>query len=138
MVKKRKNLSKEEIKSQMDSARKVAHIKEVVKRVFPLLNVDSIYDAQTSVNALAGLITAEIEKEAGKIRLNQINVDLSSEKDSKIKKTIISIIENFPEESAQELSETLERLGDTLQAYAAHTFLKNPLETIKITDLVSE
>ena len=135
---KRKNLNKDEIRAQMAQKAKIAHITEVVRGVFPLLDVDSVYDAQTVVNALAGLIAVDIEKKVQEIKLSEVNIDLSSEKDGKIKTAILAIIDKCQEESAQELSETLERLGSTLQAYGTDLFLRGPMSAVKVTDIVSE
>lgn len=110
----------------------------MVKKVFPLLNVDTVYDGQTVVNALAGLIAVEIEKKVADVKLSEIKIDLSEEKDSKVKDAMLGIIGIFQEESAQELSETLERLGDTLQAYGAHKFLRGEMSTVKLSDILSE
>jgi hypothetical protein len=137
-LKKRVNKSKEEIVSDFAKVEKIAHIKEVVRKVFPLLeNMKTIYDGQTTVNALAGFIDAHVEKKVGGIKLSEINVDLSHEEDSEIKTAILEIIAMFPDESAQELSETLERLGRTLSQFAADKFLKEPMSTIKISDILS-
>lgn len=122
----------------MEQQKKVVQIKEIVRKVFPLLTVDTVYDGQTTVNALAGLIAGEIDKKVASIKLSEIMIDLSEEKDSKIKYSMVEILNHFQEESAQELSETLERLGDTLQAYGAHTFLKQPMDSIKLSDILSE
>lgn len=136
---KRLNKSKEEILADMQHQQKVAHIKEIARAVYPLLeNVDSIYDAQTSVNALSGFIAAEIEKSVAKIKLNELEIDLSKEEDSKIKTSIVAIMDLMKDESAQELSETLERLGTTLQQFIINKHMKEPMSTIKIDDLVAK
>lgn len=135
----RKNKSKEEIVADIKHQQKVAHIKELVKIIYPSLEkVDSVYDAQTTVNALSGFITALIEKKVAEIKLKDIQIDLSKEEDSKIKSAILEIIGLVPEESAQELSETLERLGTTLQSFIVNKHMKEPVSTIKIDDLVSK
>lgn len=136
---KRVNKSKEQILNDMDHAKKVAHIKEMVRQLFPLVeNVDTVYDAQTAVNALSGFIAAHIENKVALIKLSELPIDLSGEEDSKIKTSIVAIMELFKDESAQELSETLERLGSTLQQFIVHTHMSAPMNTIKIDDLVSK
>ena len=111
----------------------------MVRQLFPKLeNVDSIYDAQTVVNALAGFIDAHVEKKVAEIKLKEIEIDLSKEEESKIKTAILEIIEMFPEESAQELSESLEKLGTALGKFAADKFLKQPMSTITVDDLVTK
>ncbi len=135
----RTNKTKEQIVDDMKHQEKVAHIKDVVRGIFPYLEkVDTVYDAQTVVNALSGFIAALIEKNVAEIKLGDLDIDLSKEEDSKIKTAIQDIIRFEAEESAQELSETLERLGTTLQAYIVHKHMSAPMETIKIDDLVSK
>lgn len=136
---KRINKSKEEIQADMTHTAKTNHLKEVVRNMFPSLEkVDTIYDAQTTVNALSGFITALIEKKVLEIRLSDLVIDLSKEEDSKIKTAILEIIETMKDESAQELSETLERFGSTLGKLGAHKFLEKPMTEITIDDILSK
>ena len=134
----RKNLSKEQIKEQLANEAKIAHIKEIVRTAFPAIEkVDTVYDAQTACVALAGLIEAEVENKVKQIKMSDIEIDLSKEEDSKIKKAIVKLIGMFPDECAQELSETLERVGSTLQAHVANEGMKAKMN-IKVDDLVSK
>lgn len=136
---KRVNKSKEQIQSDIAQQQKVAHIKEVVRQLFPTVEVlDTVYDAQTAVNALSGFIAAHIENVVAKIKLSELPIDLSQEEDSKIKTAIVEIMEMMKDESAQELSETLERLGTTLQQYIIHTHMSAPMSTITIDNLLSK
>jgi hypothetical protein len=135
---KRINKSKEEISEDIKHAEKVAHMKEVVKAIYPLLEgQDTIYDGQTVVNALSGFITAHIEKKVLDIKMSDLEIDLSKEEPSKIKSSIVDIIALMQNESAQELTETLERLGRALSQYSANTFMKKPMAEIKIEDIVA-
>lgn len=129
---------KEAIVSTFLQQEKIAHIKEVVRNIYPLLEkVDSIYDAQTSVNALSGFISAHIENQAAKIKLNELPIDLSKEEDSKIKEAILAIMELCKNEPAKELSSILERLGKTMGDYGAHEFLKNPMEQLSVDKILA-
>ena len=135
---KRINKTKEEISTEIKRVEKIAHMKDVVRAIYPLLeNQDTIYDGQTVVNALSGFITAHIEKKVLDIKLNDIEIDLSKEEASKIKTSIENIIALMKDESAQELSETLERLGRALSQYSANTFMKKPMSEIKLEDIVA-
>lgn len=136
---KRVNKSKEQIQSDIVQQQKVAHIKEVVRQIFPKVEaLDTVYDAQTAVNALSGFIAAHIEGLVAKIKLSELPIDLSTEGDSKIKTAITEIMDMMKDESAQELSETLERLGTTLQQYIVHTHMSAPMSTITIDNLLSK
>ncbi len=135
----RVNLSKDQILQEQKFQQKVQHLKEIVRKLFPELEaVDTIYDAQTVVNALAGFIDAHIETKVQEIKLSDITIDLSKEEDSKIKTAILNIIDMFPGESAQELSENLERLGQTFSKYAADKFLKQSMSTLTVDDIVKK
>lgn len=136
---KRVNKSKEEISTEIAHTEKTNHLKEVVRSMFPVLEkVDTIYDSQTTVNALSGFITALIEKKVSDIKLSDLEIDLSKEEDSKIKTAILEIMELMKDENAQELSETLERFGSTLGKLGAHKFLEKPMNEITIDDILSK
>lgn len=135
---KRVNKSKEQISEEIKYTEKVTHLKEIVKQIFPVIaNVDTIYDAQTVVNALSGFIEAHITNKLNEVKLSEITIDLSKEEESKIKTAIEQLVAMFPDESANELSETLERFGKSLSQYAAHTFMKQPMEILKVEDIVA-
>ncbi len=138
LLKKRKNLSKEQISEQLANEAKITHIKELVRKAFPAIEtLDSVYDAQTVVNALGGFIASDIEKKVLEIKLSEIDLDLSGEEDGKIKTAIAELIALFPDESAQEFSETLERLGTTLQAYVSNKAMKEKMD-FTVDDIVSK
>jgi hypothetical protein len=135
---KRINKSKGEIVEDIKRKEKIEHMKWVVRTLYPLIErQDTIYDAQTVVNALSGFITAHIEKKVLDIKMNQLEIDLSGEEVSKIKSSIENIITLMRNESAQELSETLERLGQALSQYSANKFMKQPMSTIKLEDILA-
>lgn len=138
LKKQRNNLSKEQIKEQIANEAKIQHIKGIVRTAFPLIQkVDTVYDAQTAVNALGGLIEAEIENKVRAIKLSELTIDLSKEKDSKIKTAILKLYDAFKDESAQEFAETMERIGTTLQAHVANEGMKGKMK-IKVDDIVSK
>ena len=134
----RKNKSKTEITEDMKRTQKVAHMKEVVSKVFPLLKVPTIYDAQTTLNAVSGFIKADLEEKLEAIKLNTVEINLSKETDSEIKTAMLAIIEEFKDEPAQELSATLERLGRAFGEFGSIKFLKNPMDDIKLEDILAE
>lgn len=135
---KRINKSKDEISADIKRIEKVNHMKEVVRAIYPLIeSQDTIYDAQTVVNALSGFITAHIEQKVLEIKLKDLPIDLSKEDPSKIKSSIVDLIALMKDESAQELTETLSRFGTALSQYSASTFMKKPMSEIKLEDIVA-
>lgn len=137
-MQKRKSLSKEQIVEKIATEAKIAKIKEVVRKAFPSIEkMDSIYDAQTVVNAFGGFIASEIEKKVLEIKLSDIKLDFSEETDGKIKDALVELTELLKDESAQELSETMERLGTTLQSYTSDKAMRQPM-SITIDDIVTK
>ena len=135
---KRVNKSKDEIKSDFLRQEKVAHMKDVVKFVYPILEgMDTIYDAQTVTNALSGFIMAHIEAKTMDFKVSDLPIDLSGEENNKTKKAIVDLIELLKDEPAKELSSILERLGKTLGDYSAHEFLKNPMSELPISKILA-
>jgi hypothetical protein len=135
---KRINKDKDEVTQEIIYKQKMAKIKKMVEEIYPEIeSLSSIYDGQTVVNALSGFIVAHIEKKVLDIKMDDILIDLSQEEDSEIKTAITKIIKKMEGESAQVLSETLEKFGQSLSQYSAHTFMKQPMATIKLTDILS-
>jgi predicted hydrocarbon binding protein len=135
----RKNKSKEEIVEDIKRTEKVKQIKETVRKVYPLLEpLDTIYDAQTVCAALAGLIKADVEEKLEKFKLSDVEIDLSKEKDSKIKVQMIALLDLLKDEPAQDLSQVLERLGRAFSDFGSTKFLKNPMSELKIEDILAE
>lgn len=136
---KRKNLSKEEIILDMEKKKKVQALKDLVRKIYPTLEkLDTIYDAQTTVNALMGFIDLEIEEKVKVIGMADISIDLSKQEDTKITSAMKELINLLQDISAEEASETLERLGSVFSQYASHKFLQGPMSTLTVDELVAK
>ena len=132
---------KNEITSDLVKLQKVAHLKDVVRGIFPIIkNTDSIYDAQTTVMALSGFILAHLENKLKDIKLSECEIKqfLDKEEDGKIKTALNELLEKFADEPAKELSESLQKLGDTFTNFGADKFLKNSMDTIDVGDIIAE
>jgi hypothetical protein len=135
---KRINKTKEEIAMEMAKKQVVAQEKILAKKMFELIsNVDTIYDAQTVVNALSGYIKYEVQVRNSALTVNDLLIDLSKEKPSKINDAMSALKTEFQNEKALDLANLLERFGKTLAQYGANEFLKNPMDTIKVDDIVA-
>jgi|ERR1035437_3899060 hypothetical protein len=132
------NKTKEEIKAEMERISNIAHMKDVVRKVFPLLTVPTIYDAQTTLNALVGFIKADIEEKTNALKLSNLEIDLSKEADSEIKTSMLAIIDLFKDEPAEELSATLDRLSQAFGQYGSMKFVKGPMTDISLVDILAE
>jgi len=138
---KRINKTKEEVTNDMRRAEKVAHLKEIVRETFPVLEqVDSIYDAQTVVNALSGFILAHLENKLKDIKLSECEIltYLAKEEKGPIRTALEDLYLKFKDEPAKELSEALQKLGDTFTNFGADKFLRNPMTSIKVGDIIAE
>lgn len=138
-LKKKLNKTKEEIVSDIQQAEKIKALKQMVSDIYPfLVSQKTIYDAQTVVNALSGFIAAHVQKKVLEIKLGDLPIDLSKEEDSEIKEAILKIMRFLRENSAQEVSETLEKFGRALSQYSANEYMKQPMKIIKLEDLVAK
>lgn len=133
------NKTKEQITAEIKQVEKIKHIKEVVRKVYPLLqNVDSIYDAQTVLNALQGFIKVDLETLLDEITVGYLAMEFEQEKDSKIKDAMLAIVKEMANEPADEFSQTIERLARAFSDYGSTKFLKNPMSELKIEDILAD
>lgn len=132
------NKTKEQILSDIKQKQKVEHIKEVVRKVYPLLDVDTIYDAQTVLNAIQGFIKVDLEERLDKIKLSDLALNFDKEKDSKIKTAMQTIVKELADEPADEFSQTIERLARAFSDFGAQKFLKNDMGSLKIEEILAE
>ena len=135
---KKVNKSKDEIKADIARTARIEHMKEVVRKTFPIIEkVDSIYDGQTVVNALSGFLSAHIEKKISEIKVSDCSIDLSGEPKGKIRTAIEQLVVLFKDEDAKTLSTTLESLGSTFTKFGADKFLKQPMSNVTVKDIVA-
>lgn len=134
---KRVNKTKDEIAKEMAHRAKVEHQKALARRMFPLLEVESIYDGQTALNALSGYIKFEIAVRESKLKINDLLLDLKKEPDTQITKVMEALKAEFQDEPAKELSELMERMAKTLEAFIARKYINNPMSEIKLEDIVA-
>lgn len=135
---KRVNKTKEEIAKELAHKIKIEREKGIARRIFPLLtDQESIYDAQTTVNALSGYIKYEMSKKEASFKLNDLLIDLSKEPDTKITATMQALKVELQEDGAKEVASLLERLGQALGQFSASQFMQKPMSEIKMEDIIS-
>lgn len=119
---------------------KVNKEKTLVKLMFPLIeDQDTVYDAQTALGALSGFVKAQLDQKISKILIQDLDIDLSKEKDSKIKSAIVLLIEQLGPENARDTAELLYRFSNILATHSASVYMKkNPMNMIKLTDIVAD
>ena len=136
---KRANKNKQEIAAEMNMKEVVKKERELAGIIFDAIkDQDSIYDAQTAVNALAGYIKYELNMKQHSLVLNDLLVDLKNEKDSKVKTAIERLKSELQGEKALDTAELLERFGKNLVLFGADKYMKNPMSIIKLEDFVAK
>lgn len=134
---KRVNKTKDEIAKEMEHKAKVEKQKALARRMFPLLEVESIYDGQTALNALSGYIKFEMAVRESKLKVNDLLLDLKKEPDTQITKVMEALKAEFQDEPAKEMSDLMERMAKTLEAFIARKYINNPMSEIKMEDIVA-
>lgn len=136
---KRTNKTKNEIVDEIKRKEKVAHEKAMVKDIFPIIeNMATVYDAQTVLSAVSGFIQGEIAKNNMELKVKDLSIDLSAEKDGDIKSNMITLLGLIENENAEDTASLLERFSDILTKIAADKFLKQSMKEIIITDIIAE
>lgn len=136
---KRQNLTEHQILMDLQAKQRVAHAKDIVRDMFPALEeVETIYDAQTVVNALCGFIMPHIENYMSKIKMSDLPIDLSKEEDTKIKIALEKLLAILKDEPAKQLMTTLDQFGASFAKLGADRFLKQPMNAITVDDIVSK
>lgn len=139
IARKRQNMTEHQILMEIQGKQRVEHAKQIVRDMFPILeNVDTIYDAQTVVNALCGFIMPHIENYMSKIKLSDLPIDLSKEEDNKIKIALEKLLEILKDEPAKQLMGVLDQFGAGFAKFGADKFLKQPMNTITVDDMVAK
>lgn len=135
---KRVNKTKPEILEEMRRKDKVNREKALCKLIWPHIeNQETIYDAQTVLNALSGYITFNLQKKQDEIKVSDINLDFSKEPESKLKVAIVELSRLLSLESAKDTASLLERFGKTLAQYAAAQYLKNPMKDLNMGEIIA-
>jgi len=133
----RVNKTKAEIAAKMKQDAKVAKMVSLVKLFWPYLDtLDSIYEAQTALNAAGGYIELGIKIKEDELTVKDLNIDLSKEEESKIKTALTSILGLLEIENARDMVTLTRKAADMLGQYGANEFLKGPMTSIKVTDIV--
>jgi hypothetical protein len=136
---KRVNKIKDQIKADMDKIHKVEREKTLVKMMFPLIETQkTIYDAQTTLQALSGFIKLKIEEKVSEFKVQDLKFDLSKEEDSEIKTSILTLIDMLAPENAKDTAGLLERFGNSLAQYSAHVFMKKPMSDVPMEDIIAK
>lgn len=134
----RVNKSKTQLVEDIQKKQKTDRERTLVKLMFPLVEgQDSIYDAQTAVAALSGFIKADVDRRAAELLVQDLKIDLSKEKDSKIKTAVLELLGLLGPEKARDVANLLERFGNTLAQYSAHEYMKQSMKEISLDKILA-
>ncbi len=132
---KRINKSKQQIVDEMERKAKILRQKEMVRRIFPLLKVDTIYEAQTAIFAVQGYLKEDLEKKMKIFKINDIALDFKGEPDTEITKVMHTIKSELQNDSAVEVMDMLEIFGNFFPDIGAEKYLAKKISELTIEDL---
>lgn len=132
---KRVNKSKPEILDEMAKRAKIERQKELIRRIFPLLEVDTMYDMQTALLAVSGYIKEDIERKVQIFNVNDMLLDFKGEPDTKITKVMNAIKTELQMENAVEVMDTLETFGNFIPNIGVEAYLKKDAKDLTLKDL---
>lgn len=135
---KRVNKTKAELEAQMKQSAKIARMVALVKLMWPFVeSQETIYDTQTVFNALGGYIEQGLKIKEDETKVSDLGIDLSGEKDTKIKKAMVDLVGLMEIENARDMVTLTRKVADILGQHGANQFLKGPMSSVKVTDIVS-
>lgn len=134
----RVNKTKPEIANDMANQVKITKEKEIGRKVFDCIkDQKSIYDAQTVVQAVAGYISLDLMRKEKVLKVSDMIIDISKEKDEAIVTAFKAILEVVKDESAKDISLFLEKFGGALSQYSSVEYMKKPMSEIKTEQFIA-
>lgn len=134
---KRLNKSKDQISEEMAYNAKLLRFKHMATRIFPLLTTDTIYDAQTAMDAISGFVKYDLAEKESQFKVNDLPLDFSDQPEGKITETMTALKAELQTESAKEVAEFLEMFSRTISSYGAAQFVKKPMSDLKAEDFIA-
>jgi len=135
---KRVNLSKEEIEAQIRADLKLSKQKDLARKIFPsIAHMDTVYDAQTVLNALAGFIKFGLQKKESEFTVRDMAIDFTKEKASTIKDAVIELLAVVEHENARDAADMLEMMASRLPGYIATVHMADKMDTITIDKFIA-
>lgn len=136
MTVKRTNKTKEQIVKNMAAEEKNKKYAELAKRIYPLLKVETIYDAQTTFQALSGYFKDDLLKKEKSFKVSDLTVNLADQPKGLIVDSMEEIRKSLEGEEALLCAEFLEIFATVISQYGLKEFTKKPLSDLKLDDLV--
>lgn len=136
--KKGQDQQKSNLKALLNQKQKIERQKTVAKLIFPFIaNLPTVYDAQTAVYAIAGYIELEMIKKEQGLKISDLLLDLSREKEGEITTAMRLILGQLEIENAKESMDLLKTFGDKLPQFLSNRHLTDPMSTITSEDFIA-
>jgi len=141
--KQRVNKTKGEIKQELEQKQKVEAQKKLARRVFPYVEkLDSVHDAQTAFGAAAGYIKYGLSLAESKLKVSDIEIDLSQEKQEGDTKKVVTalklILNEVKDEPAAEAMRLIDLMGSKLPEFLASKGLKGKMSQVKLDEYIAD
>lgn len=131
-------MSKSEIEASIKTGLAVEKSKTLARKIFPAIaNMDTVYDGQTVLNALAGYIENEIQKRSFALTVEDLGLNFDMEKESPIKDAVIELLASVNMERAIEAADMMKLMSSKLPGYLAGVHMKDKMETITIDQFIA-
>lgn len=135
---KRVNKSKEQIAAEMQHQQHIEDQKRLARLIFPVIeDMETVYDAQTVLNAISGYIKLDMEKKREALKLHDIVIDLDHEEESEIKTRMLRLVDLLQTESAKDLADLTEVMARKLPEYLMSQHIKGPMSQIKGEEFIA-
>ena len=136
---KRINKTKDQLKAEILVKQDIEKEHKLAIILFPYLQkMETIYDAQTLLHGIAGYVHHELEKKMNGVKVNELPVDVSKEKEGVFRETFGEMLDLLKDEDADHTIKFMKRFGDMLGYFGAKEYMKNPMSMIKQDDLIKK
>jgi hypothetical protein len=135
---KRNNKTKEQLIAEGKRKAEVDRQIVLAKKIFPFVaNFKTIYDAQTVLGALSGLLELEILKRTEEFKVSEFPLEFSKQPKGEITDTMKAIYDGLKDEGAESVSEMLKTMSDKLPQYLAQVHIKDPMDTVPMDKFIA-
>lgn len=137
-VARRSNASKQELELIQAQQGRITRQKAIAKIIFPALQeLDTVYDAQTVVQAVSGFIKYAIETRLQALKVSDLTLDSGKGGNVKVRESIQKVLDLVANSSAEEVEGILSIMGQKFPEYFATKGLKEPMSSIPENEFIA-
>ena len=131
--------TKKQLQEELDKSQKIQKQRTLARLLFPSVEqLETIYDAQTAFQAAAGLIKYGVLKVETDLKVSDLKIDTSKDKDTPVTFAVRNILELVQGELATEAMDLIDRMGAKLPEFLAQKHLKDPMNTISAKEYIAD